>query len=193
MGLLGAVGGFLAAAIPPLTTQAADLAGRLPHYMHSRQDHNSQLGRLDQRFHIQQRLTGLLSGGGGSLVGGLLGAGQMVLSAAASTPVVLVLVIYFLAGMPSIKGLLYRLAPHSRRARVVLIGEDIFTKIGGFVLGNIITSLIAGAGTYVWLLIFGVPYAVLLARLQSAVGAAAEAKQGSVSGPWVRNYLYPAL
>jgi len=30
-------------------------------------------------------------------------------------------------------------------------------------LGNLVTSLISGVGTYVWLLIFGVPYAVLLA------------------------------
>ena len=30
-------------------------------------------------------------------------------------------------------------------------------------LGNLLTSLISGVGTYVWLLIFGVPYALLLA------------------------------
>ena len=29
-------------------------------------------------------------------------------------------------------------------------------------LGNLLTSLISGVGTYVWLLIFGVPYALLL-------------------------------
>jgi predicted PurR-regulated permease PerM len=46
---------------------------------------------------------------------------------------------------------------------VILISEDIFTKVGGFVLGNIITSLIAGAGTYIWLLIFGIPYPIVLA------------------------------
>jgi predicted PurR-regulated permease PerM len=87
----------------------------------------------------------------------------MVLTAATSLLIVIVLAIYFLAGMPSIKNLLYRLAPRSRRPRVILISEDIFTKVGGFVLGNIITSLIAGAGTYIWLLIFGVPYALVLA------------------------------
>lgn len=57
----------------------------------------------------------------------------------------------------------YRLAPHSRRARVILIGDEIFTEVGGYVLGNFLTSVIAGIGTFVWLLIFGVPYPVLLA------------------------------
>jgi predicted PurR-regulated permease PerM len=163
VGTLGVIAGFLSVAIPPLASQATALADELPRYVHTLQDHSSQLGKLNDRFHIQQRLTGFLSGGGTSLVGGVLGAGKMVLTAATSLLIVIVLAIYFLAGMPSIKNLLYRLAPRSRRPRVILISEDIFTKVGGFVLGNIITSLIAGAGTYIWLLIFGVPYALVLA------------------------------
>jgi predicted PurR-regulated permease PerM len=56
----------------------------------------------------------------------------------------------------------YQLVPHSRRPRVILIGDEILTKVGGYVLGNFITSVIAGLGTYFWLLAFGVPYPVLL-------------------------------
>ena len=65
--------------------------------------------------------------------------------------------------MPRIKLFAYRLAPHSRRTRVILIGDEIFAKVGGYVLGNFITSVIAGLGTYFWLLAFGVPYPILLA------------------------------
>jgi predicted PurR-regulated permease PerM len=36
------------------------------------------------------------------------------------------------------------------------------TKAGGYVLGNFITSVIAGLGTYFWLLAFGIPYPLLL-------------------------------
>jgi predicted PurR-regulated permease PerM len=86
-------------------------------------------------------------------------------SAASSMFVVTVLTVYFLAGMPRIKLFVYRLAPHSRRTRVILIGDEIFTKVGGYVMGNFLTSVIAGLGTYVWMLIFGVPYPVLLALL----------------------------
>jgi predicted PurR-regulated permease PerM len=37
--------------------------------------------------------------------------------------------------------------------------------VGGYVLGNFLTSVIAGVGTYIWLLIFGVPYPILLSML----------------------------
>jgi predicted PurR-regulated permease PerM len=161
----GVLAAFLAAAIPPLANQATALANELPHYLHTLKDHNSQLGRLNTRFQIQQRLSHLLSTKGSALIGGVLGAGALVLSTAASLLAVTVLVVYFLAAMPRIKMFAYRLAPQSRRARVILIGDEIFTKVGGYVLGNFLTSVIAGAGTYIWLLVFNVPYPVLLGLL----------------------------
>ena len=47
--------------------------------MHDLQNRNSQLGKLNLKYHIQDRLTKLVSNGGGSLVGGVLGAGALVL------------------------------------------------------------------------------------------------------------------
>jgi predicted PurR-regulated permease PerM len=44
---------------------------------------------------------------------------------------------------------------------VILIGDRIFAQVGSYVLGNVIVSLIAGILTFVWLLIFGVPYPLL--------------------------------
>ncbi len=160
---LGVAAAFLAAAIPPLASEATSLAHQIPHYMHDLQDRNSQLGRLNFKYHIQQRLSKLVTGGGSSLVGGVLGAGELVLSTASFIVVVLVLSIYFLAGLPRIKVFAYQLVPHSRRPRVILIGDEILAKVGGYVLGNFITSVIAGLGTYFWLLAFNVPYPVLLA------------------------------
>ena len=75
---------FLAAAIPPLASETTALAHQIPHYMHTMQDRNSQLGRLNVKYHIQQRLTSLVTTRGGSLVGGVLGAGALVLSAASA-------------------------------------------------------------------------------------------------------------
>ena len=160
---LAVAAAFLAAAIPPLTSEATALAHQIPHYMHTLQDRNSQLGKLNLKYHVQQRLTTLVTGGGGSLVGGVLGAGALVLSTFSSILAVLVLSIYFLAGLPRIKLFAYRLVPHSRRPRAILIGDEILAKVGGYVLGNFITSLIAGLGTFFWLLAFGVPYPILLA------------------------------
>jgi predicted PurR-regulated permease PerM len=159
------VAGFLAAAVPPLTAQVTALVHELPHYVTTLKDHNSELGKLNSRFHIEPRISKLLSSKGTALVGGVLGAGALVLSAASSVLVVVVLVVYFLAAMPRIKLFLYRLAPQSRRSRVILIGDEIFVKVGGYMLGNFLTSLIAGVGTWAWLQIFNVPYPLLLGLL----------------------------
>ena len=159
---LGMVAAFLAAAIPPLANEATALAHQIPHYMHDLQNRNSQLGRLNVKYHLQDRLTGLVTKGSGSLVGGVLGAGALVISTVSAILAIGVLSIYFLAGLPQIKVFAYRLVPHSRRPRVILIGDEILAKVGGYVLGNFITSVIAGLGTYLWLLVWGVPYPLLL-------------------------------
>lgn len=164
-GLAGVVAAFLIAAIPPLASQATTLAHSLPHYLHALNNPRSELGRLNLHYHLEQRVKQLLTSRSSAIAGGLLGAGAIVLSTATSIIVVLVLTIYFLAGLPGIKLFLYRLAPRSRRPRVILIGDEIFTKVGGYLLGNVITSLIAGLGTYLWMTAFGIPYPVLLGFL----------------------------
>ena len=159
---LAIAAGFLAAAIPPLANEATALAHQIPHYLHDLQNRNSQLGKLNVKYHIQDRLTSLVTKGSGSLVGGVLGAGALVISTVSAILAIVVLSIYFLAGLPQIKVFAYRLVPHSRRPRVILIGDEIMAKVGGYVLGNFITSVIAGLGTYLWLLAWGVPYPLLL-------------------------------
>jgi predicted PurR-regulated permease PerM len=161
----GVLAGFVLAAIPPLSSQASALASHLPQYLHALNNQHSELGRLNTRYHIEQRLTQFITSRGGSIAGGVLGAGKVVLSAASAIVVVSVLTIYFLAGLPTIKLFLYRLAPQSRRTRVILIGDEIFTKVGGYLLGNMLTSVVAGIGTYLWMLAFGIPYPALLALL----------------------------
>jgi predicted PurR-regulated permease PerM len=159
---LAIVGGFLAAAIPPLASEATALAHQIPHYMNDLQNRNSQLGKLNVKYHIKDRLTSLVSSRGGSLVGGVVGAGALVVGTVSEILAIVVFSIYFLAGLPQIKMFTYRLIPHSRRPRAILLGDEIFAKVGGYVLGNFITSAIAGLGTYLWLLAWGVPYPLLL-------------------------------
>jgi predicted PurR-regulated permease PerM len=160
--VLAVIAGFLAAAIPPLAEQTTALASQLPHYARQLQDHSSELGRLNAKYHLEQRLDKLISTRGTTLVTGLVGAGEIVIGAVGSLFVVVVLTIYFLAGLPRIKLFAYRLAPQSRRTRVILLGDEIFTKVGAYVLGNVVTSVIAGIGTFAWMMIFGIPYPVLL-------------------------------
>ena len=49
-----------------------------------------------------------------------------------------------------------------RRAGRAADQREVFERVGGFVLGNLITSVVPGVGTYVWLSVFGVPYSPLL-------------------------------
>jgi predicted PurR-regulated permease PerM len=160
---LAMVGGFLAAAIPPLVHQATQFVAQTPTMLTRLQNHNSVLGQLNDRFHLQQRLQQMLSGDAFSMVNGLLGAGQVVFSALASALILFVLTVYFLVDLPRIRVTLYRLVPHSRRPRAILIGDEIFAKVGAYVLGNLLISLIAGVLTFTFLVIVGVPYALLLA------------------------------
>jgi predicted PurR-regulated permease PerM len=163
--LFAFVGGFIAAAIPPVVAQTSTLVNELPHYVHELQNHSSTLGKLNEKYEIEQRLTGLLNAKGSTVVGGVIGVGQIVISTLSSIVLVAVMSIYFLAGMPQAKLLFYRLVPHSRRPRAILIGDEIFMKVGGYVLGNVITSFIAGAGTFLWMAMFGIPYPALLGLL----------------------------
>jgi len=159
---LAVISGFLAAAIPPLARQATQFVTQAPIMLSQLQDHNSILGQLNDRLHLQQRLQQVLSGDVSSLFNGLLGAGRIVLSALASALILLVLTMYFVADLPRIRATLYRLVPHSRRPRAILLGDEIFAKVGGYVLGNLLISLIAGVLTFAFLIIAGVPYPLLL-------------------------------
>jgi hypothetical protein len=43
--------------------------------------------------------------------------------------------------MPPIRLFASRLVPHSRLTRVILIGDEIFTKVGGYVLTPVIADI----------------------------------------------------
>ncbi|MFC5822570.1 AI-2E family transporter [Nonomuraea insulae] len=85
------------------------------------------------------------------MFGGLLGVAGIVVSAVFSALTVLILTLYFLAALRSITRTSYRLVPRSRRARVQLLGDEILNRVGGYVAGNLIISLIAGVTTFLFL------------------------------------------
>ena len=116
----GAVVGFLTAAIPVVVTQATQLVAKLPGYLRQAQDHNSWLGQLNDRLHLQQAIENSVSDGAG-----LLNAGVAVFGALTNLGILMVLTVYFVAALPRIRAALYRLVPHSRRPRAILIGDEI--------------------------------------------------------------------
>jgi len=163
-GVLAMLGGFIATAAPVVATQASHLAAELPHYYRELNQHNTELGRLNRKYHITRALQKLLRGDGTSF-GAVVGVGKVVLDLLASVVVVVIVTVYLLADLPRVRRGLYLLAPRSRRARMVLLTDEILDRVGGYVLGNLLTSFIAGFGTWVWALALGIPYALLLGLL----------------------------
>jgi len=163
LGFLAVLVGFLALAIPPLVDEANRLIKLAPHYLQELNDRSSFIGHMNAKYHIVDHLQKALSGGGlSSVTSGVFGAGKIVLGVVTAVIVVVALTIYFLADLPRVTSMLYRLVPHSRRARTGLLIDEVFARVGGYVLGNLITSVIAAVGTLIWLEIFGVPYPILL-------------------------------
>ncbi len=162
---LAAVGAFAVATVPPLARQFQQLqTGKLAS-VPQLNDRHTTFGRLNLRYHLAERLQARIANPGSAGVGGLLHAGSVLVSATFDTVIVLVLILYILADLDKIKNAFYRLAPQHRRPRVGLLGDEVLNRIGGYVLGNVLTSLIAAVGNYIVLLILGVPYALVLSVL----------------------------
>ncbi|GLW12754.1 AI-2E family transporter [Microtetraspora sp. NBRC 13810] len=148
---------------PALTDQTSEFFSRLPAYLTELQNH-PQIRELDRQYQLLDRAQQYLTSGdlGRQAFGGLLGVAGVVISAVFSALTVLILTLYFLASLRSLTRLGYRLLPRSRRRRVQLLGDEILRRVGGYVAGNLLISLIAGVTTFLFLSIAGVPYALAL-------------------------------
>jgi predicted PurR-regulated permease PerM len=163
---LGLFAGFVAAAFPPLAKEAGQLAQSGPRYARDLQDQHNTLGRLNAKYHATERIQQALQNGlTVKTAGGLLSAGTAVLSFTFQLVVTLVLVVYFLADLPRIKQVLYRLVALRHRPRFGLLADEVIFRVGGYVLGNVATSIVAIVTSYILLLILGVPYALVLSVL----------------------------
>jgi predicted PurR-regulated permease PerM len=118
---------------------------------------------IADRYHLTQRLTEVAGALPGKLAGGAFGFVQKFLGALASTLTVTVLTIYFMADMYRLRTGVVRLFPVRRRGRVAEVVDVVVDKVGGYMIGNIIISLIAGGTTFVCLSLVGVPFALPLA------------------------------
>jgi predicted PurR-regulated permease PerM len=163
LGALAVLTGIALEIVPVVATQITNLVHDLPQYERSLSSHSSTIGKLNTRYNLINRIQAYITSHQSTLAGGVIGVGKAVISGVLETLIVTVVSIYFLADMPRVKRTVYQLAPRSRRARVVLLGDEIFAKVGGYVLGNVLVSVIAGVSTWIWALVFGIPYPLLLA------------------------------
>jgi predicted PurR-regulated permease PerM len=165
VGVILALTGFVLAIVPVVSEQVTTLTERAPAWFEEVQT-NRTIQNLDQRYGIVDRIQQTVQDGGwaNTVFGGVVGVGLAVLSAIANTFIVIVLTLYFLASLPSIKRFAYRFAPASRRERVTYLGDQILANVGGYVSGAFIVAMCAGISSLVFLMIVGLgEYAVALA------------------------------
>jgi predicted PurR-regulated permease PerM len=76
---------------------------------------------------------------------------------------VAVLTIYFLPDLPRLRRGAVLLFPHAHRARFSRIADVLIDKVGAYMIGNIVVSILAGLAAFAALTGLGVPFAVPLA------------------------------
>jgi predicted PurR-regulated permease PerM len=155
--------GFLISVIPPLVTQFRNLVDDLPGYLGRLQDRSAQFRELDDRYNISDQLQGMVGTLPSRLGTGLLGFTGRVFGAVFNTLTVLVFTIYFMADMPRIRHGVVRLFPVERRPRARQVVDLVVDKVGGYMIGNIIISVIAGVASLIAFSLLGVPFPVPLA------------------------------
>ena len=167
LGLLAFFVAFGFAIAPPLTDQTTSFVSHAPRYLDQLQG-NGTIRRLDEQFNLIAKARDFVESKtlATQAFGGIVGLGKVVLSAAFSAFTVLILTLYFLSSLPSIKHACYELIPRSRRERVQLLADEILERVGGYVSGAIVVATCAGLSTFVFLEVVGVrDYALPLALL----------------------------
>ncbi|WP_431896623.1 AI-2E family transporter [Nonomuraea sp. bgisy101] len=154
---------FGLAIVPPVSKESADFIAAVPGYFDQLMA-NPTLRQLDADYQLLPKLASFVTETlAPSLAGGLVGAGLVVLDGVFTGVTLLVLMLYFLGSLHSIKEYLLKLIPASRRTRTAAITEEILDGIGGYVAGNVLISVIAGVLSWAFLTVAGARYALALA------------------------------
>src|SRR3954451_15800963 len=160
---------FILAIAPVVADQLSTLTKNAPGYFDQLQ-HNRQFEKLDAKYDVIEKAKQYVTSGDltQQVFGGVVRVRRASLGFVPNTFIVLVLTLYFMASLDTVKRSLYRLAPASRRETVADLGDRILAGIGGYVSGAFIVALCAGLSTLVFLLIVGLgKYAVALALVVS--------------------------
>jgi predicted PurR-regulated permease PerM len=159
--ILGSFTGIIFAIVPAISAQVGELTSRWDALVESLSD-SSLINDLDRQFGtffdvqkaVDQGATWLQNNVG--LIGnGVLQAGISVVNGLFGAVIVIILMLYFVASLGSMKRGLYQLVPASKRARFADITEQITTSIGRFVVGQATLALCNGVLSFIFLTAIG--------------------------------------
>lgn len=168
LALLGLVAGFFATLIPTIVDQTTQLVTNAPVWINDFLNSNF-FKQIDGQYKVLDRVNEEVAKffantqAVGGIFGGVVGIGSTIANGLFGTLIVLVLSLYFLASMPSIKKWSYRLAPRSRRARVEVLSEEITRGVGNYVIGQVCVAVLNATYAFIIMSILHVPFSILLA------------------------------
>ena len=167
--ILAAIVGLGLLVVPPIVNGVNHFVNKVPTYVQDLRK-NKTVRDYDNKYHITDKLDAeakKLPNRLGDAASALTSITVGVFSTIFQLVTVLVLTFFFLLdGKRMVDWGLRQLDP-ARAERVRAMIDDVYTATGGYVIGNLIISVIAGTSTYVVLMILNVPFAVPLAVLMA--------------------------
>ena len=150
----------------PLANGLTHLSHRLPEYVRDAAQGHGWIGHLVRRFHLTEWVTRNapnLEALGAKLARPALTVGKGAVSVLAALATVAALVLLLLLEGPLMRRNLLGLMSPPRAARYARVAREINQSVTGYVLGDLLTSLIAGVVVFVALAATGVPFPLLWA------------------------------
>jgi len=150
----------------PLANGITDLAHDLPGYVSSAEHGRGWIGHLVRRYHVQrwvQSNAPKLVDFGRGLAKPALSVGKGALTLVIALVTIFVLVLLLLLEGPKMRTGLLRLMSPERAGTISRMAREVNRSVTGYMLGNFLTSLIAGIVVFVTLMILGVPFPLLWA------------------------------
>ena len=148
----------------PLVNGITHLADHLPIYVANAEHGKGWIGHLVRKYHIQnwvQRNAPKLVSYGQALGKPALSIGAGALSLIIELFTIFILVLLLLLEGPKMRVWILGQMTPDRAATVTRVAGDMRRGITGYMLGNTLTSLIAGIVVFMTLMILGVPYPLL--------------------------------
>ena len=163
---LAVLSGLIYAFVKPLVDQGTKFSDSVPEMVDDAQKGKGPVGRLVKEYEIEKwveenRETIDQQARAAGTKG--LDVVRQVFSGIVAALTVLVLTILMILRGPELSEATIAILPEHRRERVRRVAADAASAVSGYMLGNLVISIIAGIAAYIFLRIAGVPYPEVLA------------------------------
>ncbi|MHB1502937.1 MAG: AI-2E family transporter [Acidimicrobiales bacterium] len=149
----------------PLVRAVTHFADELPGIVSQATHGKGRIGHLIERYHIQRWVSQnapKLATAAKSLSKPALSFGRATLSAVVDLATIAMLSLLIMLEAPKLRKAALGFVSESHADWLTRVASEVSRSVTGYMLGNLLTSLIAGSVIFVDLLVLGVPFALLL-------------------------------